>query len=134
MSAPPPVAPVCPRCRQPNEGGACRCPRCGQSLWPASLPDGTHPPANALFEALFPVRNIPALIAFWVCLFALIPGLGILVALAVIGLGVSGLRNARKDPAVGGRWQSWLSVAVAALFGLINIAVVGIAVYQMTHG
>lgn len=133
MSAPPSVLSICPHCQWPNEGRTAQCPRCGQSLW-ATLPGGTDRTANALVEGLFPVKNMPALVAFWVCLFALLPGVGILVAIVTVVLGARGLGNVRKDPEVGGQWQSWVSIAVAALCGLINLAVVGIAVYEMTQG
>lgn len=134
MSVPPPMLPLCPRCQWPNEDQAAQCPRCGESLGATIPSNGADGAANALVEALFPVKNMPALIAFWVCLFALIPGVGIIVAVVTVVLGARGLRNVRKDPAVGGRWQAQLSIAVAALCGLINLAVVGIAVYEMMQG
>ena len=78
----PPVAPVCPRCGAPNEGGLIQCARCGQSLvaaWPPP-PGGyvapqSYPPqaTGNTFGGLIPTNNPSALTSYYLGIFSIIP-------------------------------------------------------------
>jgi len=85
---------------------------------------------NAL-ETVIPVKNTPALIAYYLGLFSLFPVLGLPLAVAAVVLGRRGLKNVRANPEVKGTAHAWVGVVCGWLFGIFNtlllvVVVVGI--------
>ena len=135
----PPVAPACPRCGAPNEGGLTQCARCGQSLvasWPP--PPGGYPPPQGFvgpqayppqatgsgFGGLIPTGNPSALTAYYLGIFSVIPCLAIPMGIAALVLGLKGLRLVKERPEVRGRTHAWVGIIAGGLFALINIGAV----------
>jgi hypothetical protein len=62
-----------------------------------------------------PYRNAPALTAYYLGVFGLIPFLGVPLALVAIPLGVVGLRRAREHPEAHGSAHAWTGIVAGAL-------------------
>ncbi len=127
---PPPVAPTCPRCGAPNQGGLMQCARCGQSLvasWPP--PPGGYVPPQAYapqatiggFGGMIPDKNPSALTAYYLGIFSIIPCLAIPMGVAAVVLGMKGLRLVKEQPEVRGRTHALVGIIAGGLFVLLNI-------------
>lgn len=91
-----------------------------------------RPTDDGAMSTLIPYRNAPALIAYYLAVFSLIPVVGILTGVAAFGLGIAGLRARRRDPRVHGSVHAWIGVigggGLAALWmALIIISVISAA-------
>lgn len=75
------------------------------------------PSGNDSVNKIIPYRNVPALAGYYCAVFALIPFLGILLGLIAFVLGFVGLRQARQNPAAGGRVHAWAGILLGGLCG-----------------
>jgi len=77
---------------------------------------------------VIPYKNMPALLAYYLGLFSLIPVVGLLLAVPAFILGIIGLRKRARNPAVKGSIHAWIGIVMGGLFtiawgGLLVIAV-----------
>ena len=68
-------------------------------------------------DGVIPYKNPKALIAYYLGVFSLIPGIGILLGIAAFILGILGLQDAKKDPQAKGKVHAWIGIIVGGLFG-----------------
>ena len=99
----------CPMCGQSIPKAARICRHCGEELRPASSS------ANESITRLIPYKNPPALIAYYVGLFSLLPCFPIGIVAFV--LGIIGLLKARREPEVRGAIHAWIGIVLGFLFG-----------------
>jgi hypothetical protein len=86
---------------------------------------GTQPPVyqnNNQGDAtggLIPYKNPHALIAYYLGLFSLFPVLGLLLAIPAFVLGIIGLRNRNRNPAIKGSVHAWIGIVMGGFMTLI---------------
>jgi len=78
-------------------------------------------PDDAL-SAIIPYRNVPALIAYYLGVFSIIPCLGIVLGIAAFVLGLVGLKKARENPSAKGKVHAWIGIIAGGLFGFGYLA------------
>ena len=83
---------------------------------PEGLATGERAP-NAI-DHVIPLRNVPALFAWYLGVFSLIPFLGIPLGIAAVILGVIGLLKARQSSVKVGFWHSVLGILLGLFGGL----------------
>ncbi|MEM9588423.1 MAG: hypothetical protein AAGA03_14160 [Planctomycetota bacterium] len=78
---------------------------------------------------VIPYKNPAALIAYYLGLFSLVPVLGLFLAIPAFVLGIIGLRNRSRNPAIKGSVHAWIGIVMGGLFtliwGLVMIVMVG---------
>ncbi|MDZ7619729.1 MAG: hypothetical protein U1E05_22240 [Patescibacteria group bacterium] len=84
--------------------------------------------AISAIDTMIPSRNGAALASYYLGLFSLFPLLGFPLAIAAIVLGVKGLRNVSKEPAVRGKIHSWVGLICGGVFGLFNFVLIGVLI------
>lgn len=73
---------------------------------------------------LIPYHNSPALIAYYLAIFSLIPCFGFPLGIAAVVLGIMGLKKSRKNPEVKGAAHAYVGIilgGLTTLFWLIAI-------------
>lgn len=88
------------------------------------------PSPNDFVGVMIPTGNKPALIAYYVSLCALIPGLGIVAGVVAVIYGVKGIRLASAHPEVRGGLHAWFGVLFGGFFAvvwLVGLALVVVA-------
>jgi len=71
---------------------------------------------------VIPYKNPLALTSYYIGIFALLPCLGILLAIPAIVCGILGLRAYRKQPAIRGVVHAWIGIGLASLSLLGHVA------------
>ncbi len=109
-----PAAPdiFCYRCGQKNEENNFRCTRCGTELHDQLRPVAS---SDTTLGGLIPYKNAPALWAYYLSIFALIPVLGIPAGIAAVILGVQGLQLVKRSPEVRGTAHAWTGIILGTL-------------------
>ncbi len=111
----------CTRCGVGNPENNYRCAACGADLHAA-------PPARVVavednsLGGLIPYKNAPALVAYYLAVFSLIPCLGIPLGIAAFICGLFGLKRAREHPEAKGKVHAWVGVVLGLFCFLANIA------------
>jgi len=86
----------------------------GAGVPPPIRPATPPPPANTI-STLIPYRNAPALIAYYLGVFSLIPCVGFFLGLAAVVLGIFGLKQASKHPEAKGKAHAWTGIILGTL-------------------
>ncbi|MEE3286316.1 MAG: hypothetical protein VX311_17170 [Planctomycetota bacterium] len=68
---------------------------------------------------IIPYKNGPALMAYYLGIFSLIPCLGLVLAIPAFVLGIMGLKKRNQNPAVKGTCHAWIGIIMGGLFTLI---------------
>jgi hypothetical protein len=68
---------------------------------------------------VIPYKNVPALIAYYLGVFSLIPCLGIPLGIGAVILGIIGLVKYKKTPQVRGVVHAWIGIALGSLMFLL---------------
>ena len=71
-----------------------------------------------------PYRNAPALTAYYLGVFGLIPFLGIPLALIAIPVGIAGVKRAREHPESHGSQHAWTGIVAGAISVLGHAALI----------
>lgn len=79
---------------------------------------------------LIPYKNTPALVAYYLGIFSLIPCLGMPLGIAAVVSGIIGLRAYKRQPVIKGATHAWIGIVL----GFITSAVWGLALALMTIG
>ena len=81
------------------------------------------PQKSSSYDGIVPYKNPKALIAYYLGVFSIIPGLGI----AAFILGILGLRYAKANPEAKGVVHAWIGIIVGGLFGFGYLVLVILA-------
>jgi hypothetical protein len=71
-------------------------------------------------ETLIPYRNPKGLVAYYLGVFSVICGLGLLLGPAALVLGIMGLRHSQRYPRAGGAGHAITGIVLGALSSLVN--------------
>ena len=110
----------CMKCGTKNEDSKSRCAQCGEPLLVSTTP---RAPDEGL-EILIPYRNAPALVAYYIGVFSIIPCFGPLLGIAAVILGILGLRKAKAHPESRGKVHAWIGIVAGGFFGLLYLAAI----------
>ena len=75
-------------------------------------------------ESLIPYKNPQGLLAYYAGVFALIPGVGLILGPAAFILGILGIRYANKHPTAGGKGHAIAGIVLGTLVVLGHLAVI----------
>ena len=116
----------CPKCGTENPDNNFKCTQCGDILHP------TAPPVliatDDTLGGMIPTKNGPALGAYYLGIFSIIPFLGIALGVAALILGIKGLRRVREHPEVKGKVHAWVGVITGGVFALLYLILIVIIV------
>ena len=82
---------------------------------------------------LIPYKNVPALAAYYLGVFSLIPIIGMFLGLAALVLGIVGLRMASRRPEIKGKVHAWIGIIVGGFFGLGYLALTVLMIVAMVQ-
>lgn len=77
---------------------------------------------------IIPYKNPHALIAYYLGLFSLFPCVGLLLAIPAFILGIIGLRNRNRNPAIKGSVHAWIGIVMGGLMTIVWGASIVIAI------
>jgi hypothetical protein len=85
---------------------------------------------------IIPYKNTPALIAYYLGIFSLIPCAGLVLAIPAVILGIMGLRKRAQNPAVKGTAHAWIGIILGSICtllwgGLLLMSIFGAAMAPM---
>jgi hypothetical protein len=83
-------------------------------------------------SSIIPYRNVPALVAYYLAVFSLLPCIGALLGLIALILGLKGLRLARENPDAKGRVHAWIGILVGGFF-FVAYTILGIFIVAATQ-
>ncbi len=116
----------CDRCGTDNAFDLRICTGCGAVLdegpAPGSAPGGSAPGTQVQGDStggIIPYKNPPALIAYYLGLFSLLPVLGLPLGIAAVILGVVGFRKYRAIPQVKGQFHAWIGIGCGGICTLL---------------
>jgi hypothetical protein len=98
---------------------------------PAASPASAPAPASDPLSTLIPYKNVPALVAYYLGVFALIPCFGLPLGLAALILGIVGLQRAGEHPEAKGKVHAWVGIALGGLCFALNT---GVILFSVLHG
>lgn len=90
----------------------------------AAPPNLTPSTTDNVLSVIVPYRNQPALFAYYVGIFALIPAAGLLLGPAAIVLGVFGVKLAASRKSVHGTAHAWVGIALGTIATLLNFTAI----------
>lgn len=97
--------------QQPN-------PYQASSQMPYAMPP-QNPNQSDSTGGLIPYKNPHALIAYYLGLFSLFPIIGLFLAIPAFILGIMGLRNRKRNPAIRGSVHAWIGIVMGGLMTLL---------------
>tara|TARA_B100000029_G_scaffold469843_1_gene508081 strand:+ start:1850 stop:2212 length:363 start_codon:yes stop_codon:yes gene_type:complete len=68
---------------------------------------------------IIPYKNQPALVAYYLGLFSLLPCIGVVLAIPAFILGIMGLKKRKENPAVKGSVHAWIGIIMGGIFALV---------------
>lgn len=119
----------CPKCGTENGDNNFKCTQCGVILHPAS--PHVIVSSDDTLAGLFPTKNPPALAAYYLGIFSLLPLLGLPTGIAAVVMGIKALRNAREHPEVKGKIHAWVGIISAACFAFFYLVLIGLFVFRI---
>jgi hypothetical protein len=117
----------CPKCGTENHDNNFKCTQCQEILHPSGPPVVIT--SDETLGGMFPSKNGPALAAYYLGIFSLIPFLGIPLGVAAFILGIKGLGKAREHPEVRGKVHAWVGIITGGLFSLLYLILIALMVY-----
>jgi len=81
-------------------------------------PVASHSEGDAT-GGVIPYKNPPALIAYYLGLFSLLPCIGLFLGIPALILGIIGLRKRAANPAVKGSAHAWIGIVMGGLMTLV---------------
>jgi hypothetical protein len=117
----------CPSCSADNPDDAVVCQECGESLqhnpFSASPPQrtfqGTGSSEGDATGGIIPYKNPSALIAYYLGIASGLPLIGFPLGVAAFILGIKGLRDRNRNPAIKGSVHAGIGIGCGALFALL---------------
>lgn len=74
---------------------------------------------------VIPYKNPPALIAYYLSLFSIIPFLGILLGIVAFILGIIGLIKKKEKPIIKGGVHAWIGIILGFFFAMLWLLIIG---------
>lgn len=105
--------------------GRCRDQRLAQMQGAASTGGPQTPPT--VLDHIIPTRNPPALTAYYLGVFSLVPCLGLALGPAALAIGIIAIRAVRRTPMLPGRGHAVAGIVLGAVTSLLNWGVVVVA-------
>ena len=68
---------------------------------------------------IIPYKNGPALAAYYLGIFSLLPCIGLVLAIPAFILGIMGLKKRKENPAVKGSVHAWIGIIMGGIFTLV---------------
>ena len=68
---------------------------------------------------IIPYKNGPALAAYYLGIFSLLPCIGVVLAIPAFILGIIGLKKKKENPAVRGSAHAWIGIIMGGIFTLV---------------
>lgn len=121
---------VCATCGTVNPDPARFCLRCGAPQAAVTATSATPTEPDTGVTRVIPYRNAQALIAYYCGVFALIPCVGVPLAVAAVVLGILGRSYASAHPEAHGSAHAWAGILLGAL---VLVAHAAGAVYLATR-
>ena len=119
----------CSRCGEKNHENNYQCTRCGFVLHALSASQVPVSNEDTMF-GLIPVKNMQALIAYYLAVFSLIPVLGIPLGITALVLGIRGLGYAKAHPEAKGAIHAWIGIALGGFSAVAYLSLIAIPVFQ----
>jgi hypothetical protein len=97
---------------------------------PAPAPSGDG------IATIIPYRNVPALVAYYLGVFSLIPCIGFVLGIASFVFGIVGLKRARQFPEAKGKAHAWAGIILGALVFIAHVVcviLIFVAASRNTH-
>jgi hypothetical protein len=117
---------LCPRCGTAAGENDYACTNCTAVLRPpaplAAPPTETAAESPGTLGGLIPTRNRPALVGYYLAVFAAIPLVGWLFGIPAVILGWKGVQTARRNPAARGGAHAWFAVVAGGVFTVVYLA------------
>ena len=83
---------------------------------------------------IIPYKNPHALTAYYLGVFSIFPVLGFFFGVAAIVLGVSGLKQRKRNPVIRGSVHAWIGIVCGSLSVLVHVLLVALlVVYSLTR-
>ena len=68
---------------------------------------------------IIPYKNGPALAAYYLGIFSIIPCFGLLLAIPALILGIIGLKKRKANPAIKGTAHAWIGIILGGIFTVV---------------
>jgi hypothetical protein len=68
---------------------------------------------------IIPYKNGPALAAYYLGVFSIIPCFGLLLAIPALILGIIGLKKRKANPAIKGTAHAWIGIILGGIFTVV---------------
>ena len=116
---------ICPRCGAQNPPGVSLCARCSNLLAVPGTQAASPPPTyHDPMAAIIPTKNAPALTAYYLGLFSILPLLGLPMGLIAVIQGSKGWRMAKETPQISGKAHAGIGIGCGSVGLLFNLAIV----------
>ena len=117
----------CSTCQAEVQEGSPFCPKCGADLQanPYAMPTAgkarptTNPNETDATGGIIPYKNPKALIAYYLGIFSGFPIVGFFLAVPALVLGIMGLRDRNRNPAIKGSVHAGIGIGCGAIFTLL---------------
>jgi len=68
---------------------------------------------------IIPYKNGPALIAYYLGIFSLLPVIGLVLAIPAVILGIMGLKKRSANPVIKGAAHAWIGIIMGGIFTVV---------------
>jgi hypothetical protein len=100
----------------------------GQTGGPPPPPPPLPPAGGDPTGGLIPYRNVPALVAYYLGVFSLIPCVGLGLGIAAVVLGALGLSKAARQPQAKGKVHAWVGIILGSIVAAVHVGFIVIRV------
>lgn len=101
---------------------------------PTPLFTSTAPPpvpaASSSGTVFIPTKNPPALTAYYLAVFSLIPVLGFVLGCIALPLGIKGLKKYKQNPQVRGATHAWVGIIVGGGVVVLHLFVIAMLIFN----
>jgi hypothetical protein len=91
---------------------------------PAPAPAPPPPKTGDATGGIIPYKNPAALLSYYLGVFSLIPGIGLLLSLGAIAFGVLGLQAAAREPVLRGKVHAWIGLVLGCAVLVAHIGLI----------
>ena len=133
----------CFACQAEIQDNSTVCPKCGEdpraNPYEAPTAGRTRPAINPsegdATGGIIPYKNPKALIAYYLGIFSGFPVIGFFLAVPALVLGIMGLRDRNRNPAIKGSIHAGIGIGCGAIFTLLwGAVIIGIIISIVTNG